>query len=76
MCHEIDGTIAQGQVAPNLTHFGSRMTIAAGTLANTKGNLAGWLIDPQAIKPGTHMATVPIKSEDVQPLIEYLESLR
>ena len=75
-CHSITGTTANGQVAPDLTHFASRLTIAAGTLPNTKGNLSGWIADPQTIKPGTHMATVPLKSEDVQPLLEYLESLQ
>ena len=38
--------------------------------------LGGWILDPQSIKPGNHMATVPVKSEDLQPLIEYLESLK
>jgi cytochrome c oxidase subunit II len=75
-CHTISGTPAQGQVGPDLTHFGSRMTIAAGTLPNTKGHLGGWIADPQNIKPGNHMATVPLKSEDVQPLLDYLESLQ
>jgi len=46
------------------------MTIAAGTLPNNKGNLAGWIADPQGVKPGTKMATVPVKSEDMQPLID------
>ena len=75
-CHTISGTPAQGQVGPDLTHFGSRMTIAAGTLPNTKGHLGGWVADPQNIKPGNHMATVPLKSPDVQPLLDYLESLQ
>jgi cytochrome c oxidase subunit 2 len=76
LCHAIRGTTAAAQVGPDLTHFGSRSTIAAGTLPNNKGNLAGWIADPQNIKPGNHMATVPIKAEDMQPLIEYLESLQ
>lgn len=75
-CHTIRGTSANGQVAPDLTHFGGRLTIAAGTLPNTKGNLAGWLVDPQAIKPGNHMATLPIEAHELQPLVEYLESLK
>jgi cytochrome c oxidase subunit II len=75
-CHTISGTPAAGQVGPDLTHFASRRTIAAGTLANNKGNLAGWISDPQNIKPGNHMATVPLKPEDMQPLIDYLESLQ
>jgi cytochrome c oxidase subunit 2 len=76
LCHTIEGTTAAGRVGPDLTHFGSRLTLAAGTLANNKGNLAGWLADPQSIKPGTRMATVPIRAEDMQPLIDYLEALR
>ncbi len=76
LCHTIRGTDAGAQVGPDLTHFGSRKTIAAATLSNTKGNLAGWIADPQTIKPGTHMATVPIQPTEMQPLIDYLESLK
>jgi cytochrome c oxidase subunit II len=76
LCHTIRGTDAAAQVGPDLTHFASRKTIAAGTLANTKGNLAGWIADPQNIKPGTHMATVPIQPAEMQPLTDYLESLK
>jgi len=76
ICHTIRGTTAAGQVGPDLTHFASRLSIAAGTLPNNKGNLGGWIADPQNIKPGTHMATVPVKAEDVQPLLDYLESLK
>lgn len=76
LCHSIAGTPAHGQVAPDLTHFASRLTIAAGTLTNNLGNLGGWILDPQTVKPGNHMATVPINPTDVQPLLDYLESLR
>ena len=75
-CHSIRGTTASGQVAPDLTHFASRRGIAANTLPNSMGNLAGWILDPQSVKPGNHMATVAVNSDDLQPLIEYLESLR
>jgi cytochrome c oxidase subunit 2 len=75
-CHTIAGTSAMGSVGPDLTHFGSRSTIAAGTLPNTKGNLAGWIADPQNIKPGNHMATVDLQAEDLQSLLDYLESLK
>jgi cytochrome c oxidase subunit II len=76
LCHAIAGTTAAGEVGPDLTHFASRSTIAAGTLPNNKGNLAGWIADPQNIKPGTHMATVPVNAGDMQPLLEYLEGLQ
>jgi cytochrome c oxidase subunit 2 len=75
-CHQIRGTTAAGQNAPDLTHFASRRGIAANTVPNTMGNLAGWILDPQSMKPGNHMATVEVSSTDLQPLIEYLESLK
>lgn len=75
-CHAIQGTSASGQNGSDLTHFGSRRGIAANTVANTMGNLAGWILDPQSMKPGNHMATVEISSTDLQPLLEYLESLK
>jgi cytochrome c oxidase subunit 2 len=52
------------------------MTLAAGDLPNTKGNLGGWISDPQTIKPGNHMATIPVTAADLQPLLDYLESLQ
>ena len=75
-CHQIRGTTASGQNGPDLTHFGSRRSLAAGTLANTMGNLGGWIVNPQTIKPGNHMATLAVKADDLQPLIQYLESLK
>jgi len=76
LCHSIQGTPAAGQVAPDLTHVGSRISIAAGTLWNSKGNLAGWIADPQNIKPGNHMAVVLLKPGELEPLVDYLESLK
>ena len=75
-CHQIRGTTSSGQNAPDLTHFASRRGIAANTLPNTKGNLAGWILDPQSVKPGNHMAAIALNSADLQPLVDYLESLR
>lgn len=75
-CHQIRGIAAAGQNAPDLTHFGSRLGIAANTVPNTKGNLAGWIVDPQSLKPGNHMATIAVNATDLQPLVDYLESLK
>lgn len=75
-CHQIRGTTAAGQNGPDLTHFGSRRSLAAGTLPNTMGNLAGWIVNPQSVKPGNHMATIAVNPDDLQPLIQYLESLK
>src|SRR4051812_47890170 len=50
-CHTIRGTAARGNVGPDLTHLGSRQTIAALTMPNTPQSLANWLQDPQHVKP-------------------------
>ncbi len=76
LCHTIRGTTARGRVGPDLTHVGSRLTLAAGTLENTRGNLAGWISDPQAIKPGNLMPHVPLSPEELLGIVTYLESLR
>jgi len=54
-CHSIAGTSFNGRAAPALTNFGSRETISAGVLTNTPDNLARYLRDPQAVKPGVLM---------------------
>jgi cytochrome c oxidase subunit 2 len=76
MCHAIAGTPAGSRIGPDLTHLASRQTIAAGTLPNTRGTLAGWILDPQAFKPGTKMPATQLRSEDLQALLSYLESLK
>jgi cytochrome c oxidase subunit 2 len=75
-CHAIAGTAAAARVAPDLTHLASRDTLGAGVLTNTPGNLAAWLADPQAIKPGSNMPNLHLSSADVGALAAYLESLR
>jgi cytochrome c oxidase subunit II len=74
-CHSISGTDAGGQMAPDLTHFGARATIAAGLFHNTPENLDRWLADPQEVKPGSNMPEVPLSPADRAALVAYLEGL-
>ena len=76
MCHRVQGTDAGGRVGPDLTHVASRSHLAAGTLANTRGHLAGWVLDPQKIKPGTRMPPNNLEPADLQALLDYLQSLK
>jgi cytochrome c oxidase subunit 2 len=76
LCHTVQGTGAAGSAGPDLTHLASRRTLAAGTLANTPGNLGGWIADPQSIKPGNRMPAVALGSDDLGALLAYLEVLR
>jgi len=75
VCHSIRGTEAHGRVAPDLSHFALRRSLAAGTLPNTRGHLGGWIADPQSIKPGNRMPAVPLKGEELRALLSYLHSL-
>jgi cytochrome c oxidase subunit II len=75
-CHAVRGTQAKGNVGPDLTHLGSRRTIGAALLPNTRGNLAGWIADPQAIKPGVKMPRSYLPADDLLDLVTYLESLQ
>ncbi len=75
-CHAVAGTGAAASVGPDLSHVGGRITLGAGTLANTLGNLMGWVTDPQDIKPGVLMPPTPLASKDLLALATYLESLK
>ena len=76
MCHAVQGTLAHGLNAPDLTHFASRRTIAAGTLPNTPANLASWIADPHKHKPGVNMPANPMSGEDLAALVAYLGTLK
>ena len=64
------------KVAPDLTHVASRKTLAAGTLPMSRGHLYGWVADPQGPKPGNNMPPNLLRSDDLQALLSYLETLR
>jgi len=75
-CHAIAGTPASGTVGPDLTHFASRRTIAAGSMPMGEGNLYGWIADPQSIKPGTKMPTIGLEPNELHSVVAYLETLK
>lgn len=75
-CHRVRGTAALGRVGPDLTHFGSRLTIAAGAAPNTRGHLAGWIADPQSMKPGSRMPRVTLTATELKALLDWVESLQ
>jgi cytochrome c oxidase subunit 2 len=76
MCHTIQGTDARGLVGPDLTHVASRQLLAGGAVPNVPGHLAGWIVDPQKIKPGTRMPQNNLSPDDLRALLEYLETLK
>src|SRR5262249_39857186 len=62
-CHTIRG-VSGGVIGPDLTHVGTRRTIAAGLLPNTPENLIAWLRDPEAVKPGVKMPNLRLSEAE------------
>jgi cytochrome c oxidase subunit II len=75
-CHIIRGTDAQfSRAGPDLTHFARRYTLAAGILDNNAANLAAWLRDPQALKPGALMPNLGLTEDEIAYMVAYLQTL-
>ena len=41
-----------------------------------KGNLYGWVEDPQSVKPGTRMPTIGLEPAQLHAVVAYLETLK
>ena len=76
-CHSVRG-VAAAEVpqAPDLTHLGSRRTLAAGLLPNRPGFLAGWVVDAEGLEPGCGMPRNAMEPERLMALLAYLQRLR
>ena len=76
-CHTIRGTRAEGTNGPDLTHVGSRHSLAAGTLKNHIGTMAGWIAGSQDVKPGNAMPNSNTYSgEELRAVSAWLGSLQ
>ncbi|MBV7486859.1 cytochrome c oxidase subunit II [Bordetella sp. BOR01] len=76
-CHTVRGTQAAGTLGPDLTHVGSRLSLAAGVLPNNVGSLAGWIAGSQHIKPGNAMPSFnQLSGEQLRAVAHYMESLQ
>jgi cytochrome c oxidase subunit 2 len=75
-CHRIQGTAADGQGGPDLTHFASRKTMLSGMVPNTRENLHRWLDDPQHVKPGALMPRFVFPKDSINVLVDYLSTLK
>jgi cytochrome c oxidase subunit 2 len=82
-CHTIRGeSVREGSPGPrptdgpDLTHVAGRRRLAGGLLETNRGNLAGWLANPQVLKPGNLMPRIPLEPDELTALVDYLMSLR
>jgi cytochrome c oxidase subunit II len=64
-CHSIAGNpVAMGVTGPNLTHIGSRSTIAGGRFPNRAAYLALWIKNARKMKPDVLMPTLGLDEYD------------
>ncbi len=76
-CHTVRGTSARGTKGPDLTHVGSRLSLAAGMLGNHRGTMAGWIAGAQDVKRGNHMPSMNVYTgQELRALAAWLESLQ
>lgn len=74
-CHEIPGVPgARGAAGPPLTDWAKRHYIA-GTLVNNPNSLVSWIVDPQAVEPGTAMPSLGVAEAEAWDMARYLYSL-
>jgi cytochrome c oxidase subunit II len=75
VCHTIRGTMAAGQLGPDLTHLMSRDTIGSGAVPNTQENLLKWVHNPDTFKPGTRMPASDLTDQELGQIVAYLMTL-
>ena len=76
-CHAVRGTAAIGNMGPDLTHVGSRLELAAGTLPNDGESLRRWITAPHQAKPEALMPAFDmLAADDVRAIATWLESLQ
>jgi cytochrome c oxidase subunit 2 len=89
-CHVVVGNpVAQGLQGPNLTHVGSRTTIAGALYPNTREYVARWIKNAPAMKPGALMTpqgrgivstlnglTGQLDDQQIADVVAYLMSLK
>ncbi len=75
-CHQVRGTEADGTVGPDLTHVGSRLTLAAGTLPADVEAFKRWIGHSSAIKPDVKMPAFGMLPEaQLTAMARYLKGL-
>jgi cytochrome c oxidase subunit 2 len=76
-CHSVRGIGPVAKIGPDLTHFGSRPTLAAGVLPMTHANIAGFVRDPGKTKPGVRMPAFPqMSAAEADQIASYLQGLK
>lgn len=72
-CHVVPGVDwPQGRLGPSLAGMDQQQGLIAGTLPNTPKNLAAFIQNAPAMKPGTVMPAMPIDDREARDVAQYL----
>jgi cytochrome c oxidase subunit 2 len=92
-CHAVAGNpMSAGIIGPNLTHIGTRYTIAGGLYSNDTKHLTYWIKNAPLLKPGSIMPTIgkglydPVRKNtvtiggltdaEIADIVAYLQALK
>jgi cytochrome c oxidase subunit 2 len=91
-CHTIKGVPTMAAlIGPDLTHVGSRLTIAGGLFPNDTRHLGAWIKNSRAMKPGVQMPTqgagqydpvlkttikIGLTDQQIADIVAYLQALK
>ena len=74
-CHTVLERRTAVRPGPDLSHIGSRTSIAAGVLPNNREAMMRWLMHPEIVKPGNLMPNLGLDQTEAEALAAYLETL-
>jgi cytochrome c oxidase subunit 2 len=76
-CHAISGTEARGTIGPDLTAFGERGSVGAGTRPNLEEHVASFIRDAGRIKPEARMPHFSMLPDaEIERIAAYLKGLK
>jgi len=76
-CHAVRGVTGESRLGPDLTHVGSRLQLAAGTLPNTEAGRRQWIAHVQKLKSGARMPSYDrLGDQTIGAISEWLGALR
>lgn len=74
-CHQIpDVPAARSHMGPSLANMGKQSYIA-GQSPNQPETLVRWIVDPQAMQPGTLMPAMGVSADQARDMAAYLYGL-
>ena len=75
-CHTVRGVAGESRLGPDLTHVGSRLFIAAGTMPNSTQTLARWVGHVQEVKTGARMPSYALPADELAAMAQWLGGLK